>query len=62
MLVVRSGRTNVQGWFKRIFAEHLLNNRLREDFGANEKACNANKTNENESVRTGQVELAKRCN
>jgi hypothetical protein len=43
------------------FAEHLLNNRLQMRVcRCNWEACNANKTNENRSVRTGQGELANR--
>jgi hypothetical protein len=39
----------------------LLNNRgANEGFECNREGCNANKTNENWSVRTGQGELANR--
>ena len=43
---------------RQLFAEHLLNNRLQMGlFHCDWGARNANKTNENRSVRTGQGEL-----
>jgi len=46
---------------RQLFAEHLLNNRLQMGlFHCNWGARNANKTNENRSVRTGQGELENR--
>ncbi|MGB9452265.1 MAG: hypothetical protein WBV50_17065, partial [Candidatus Acidiferrum sp.] len=44
-----------------LFAEQLLNYRLQMTvFRCNWEVGNTNKTNENRSVRTGQVELANR--
>jgi hypothetical protein len=42
------------------FAEQLLNNRLQTGGLHNWELRNANKTNENRSVQTGQGELASR--